>query len=82
MGNAVRFSNNTDQYGYDAVFHQTGPNPASFLHIHDFFEFVIYLGQEPILYQVAGQNYTATFGDILVCDMMDEHMLQCDQNEL
>lgn len=43
MGNAVRFSNNTDQYGYDAVFHQTGPNPASFLHIHDFFEFVIYL---------------------------------------
>ncbi|MEI3306422.1 MAG: hypothetical protein V8R40_10705 [Dysosmobacter sp.] len=62
MGNAVRFSNNTDQYGYDAVFHQTGPNPASFLHIHDFFEFVIYLGQEPILYQVAGQNYTATFG--------------------
>ena len=82
MGNAVRFSNNTDQYWYDAVFHQTGPNPASFLHIHDFFEFVIYLGQEPILYQVAGQNYTATFGDILVCDMMDEHMLQCDQNEL
>ena len=43
MGNAVRFSNNTDQYGYDAVFHQTGPNLASFLHIHDFFEFVIYL---------------------------------------
>ena len=81
MGNAARFSNNTDQYGYDAAFHREGPNLAAFLHVHDFFEFVVYLGQEPIQYRVADREYRAEFGDILVCDMLDEHMLLCDSNE-
>lgn len=81
MGNAVRFSNNSDQYGYDAVFYQSGQNIAGFLHIHDFFEFVIYLGEEPIRYQVAGKEYPVEFGDVLICDMMDEHRLLCDRNE-
>ena len=42
--NAAHFSNNTDQFGFDAELHQSGKNKAPLFHFHDFYEFAIYLG--------------------------------------
>ncbi|MGE4353376.1 MAG: AraC family transcriptional regulator [Oscillospiraceae bacterium] len=70
-----------DQYEFNIALYKTGENPANFLHYHDYYEFVIYLGAVPVMYHVSGQDYTISFGDVIVCDLFDEHMLLCAQND-
>ncbi len=78
---AAHFSNNTDQFGFDAELHQTGKNKAPLFHFHDFYEFVIYLGKEPAKYRLLDQEYEINFGDIVRCDLMDEHMWLIRDND-
>ena len=78
---AAHFSNNTDQFGFDAELHQSGKNKAPLLHFHDFYEFVIYLGKEPARYRLLDQEYEINFGDIVRCDLLDEHMWLIRDNE-
>jgi len=80
-GNAAHFSNNTDQFGFDAELHQSGHNKAPLLHFHDFYEFNIYLGKEPARYRLLDKEYEVNFGDIVRCDLMDEHMWLIKDNE-
>ena len=70
-----------DQDEYDIALHQSGSNSAYFLHYHDYYEFVIYLGAFPATYQVAGRNYSITFGDIIICDLFDKHIFLFTQND-
>lgn len=79
--NAAHFSNNTDQFGFDAELHQSGKNKAPLFHFHDFYEFAIYLGKEPARYRLLDQEYEINFGDIVRCDLMDEHMWLVGDNE-
>ena len=79
--NASHFSNNTDQFGFDAELHQHGKNKAPMFHFHDFYEYVIYLGREPARYRLLDQEYEVNFGDIVRCDLMDEHTWLIQDNE-
>ena len=78
---AAHFSNNTDQFGFDAELHQSGKNKADLFHFHDFYEFVIYLGEEPAKFRLLDQEYEVNFGDIVRCDLMDEHMWLIKEND-
>ena len=80
-GNAAHFSNNTDQFGFDAELHQRGKNKADLFHFHDFYEFVIYLGERPARYRLLDREYEVNFGDIVRCDLMDEHMWLVQEND-
>lgn len=80
-GNASHFSNNTDRFGFDAELHQDGKNKAPMLHFHDFYEYVIYLGKEPARYRLLDREYEVNFGDIVRCDLMDEHVWLVNENE-
>lgn len=78
---ATHYSNNTDRFGFDSELHQSGTNKIPQFHYHDFYEFVIYLGKEPCIYTVSGRDYEIRFGDIVRCDLMDEHVWQISDNE-
>lgn len=75
-----KLSSTVDKYGFNIALHQSGENPAYFLHYHDYCEFVIYLGSSPGTYQVNGENYPISFGDIVVCDVLDEHIFLFEHN--
>ena len=77
----LKLRSTVDKYEYNIAFYKAGDNPAHFLHYHDFYEFVIYMGAELATYRVSDQEYTLSFGDIIVCDLFDEHMLLCEHNE-
>lgn len=77
---ARHFSNNTKQFSFDAELYQSGKNKVPFMHFHDFYEFSIYLGKKPAGYRLFGQEYEVSFGDIVRCDLMDEHMWLLDDN--
>jgi len=68
-GEASHFSNNTDQFGFDAELHRSGHNKAPQLHFHDFYEFNIYLGKEPARYRLLDKEYEVNFGDIVRRDI-------------
>ena len=78
---AKHFSNNTRQFSFDAELYQSGKNKVPFMHFHDFYEFSIYLGKKPAVYRLFDQEYLVTFGDIVRCDLMDEHMWMAEDND-
>ncbi len=80
-GDASHFSNNTDQFGFDAELHKSGENKAPMFHFHDFYEFNIYLGKEPARFRLLDKEYDVNFGDIVRCDLMDEHVWLVNDNE-
>ncbi|MEA4933293.1 MAG: AraC family transcriptional regulator [Lawsonibacter sp.] len=77
----LKLRSTVDQYEYNIAFYREGKNSALFLHYHDYYEFVIYLGAEPVKYLVSDHEYQVSFGDIIVCDLFDEHMMLCEENE-
>ena len=78
---ATQFINNTNRFSFDAELYQHGPNKVNMLHFHDFYEFTVYLGKEPAKYALGGQEHEVVFGDIVRCDLMDEHVWLLNSNE-
>lgn len=78
---ATQYANSTNQFSFDAELHESGRNKANLLHFHDFYEVTIYLGKESAQYRLNGQKYDISFGDVVRCDLMDEHMWLLDDNE-
>lgn len=66
--------------GYYVTFHQEKKNSAYFMHYHDYYEAVFYLGNQPVHYIQDGQSYTISKGDVILCGMFTEHMFDCKSN--
>lgn len=66
--------------GYYVSMHEEEKNSAYFLHYHDYYEVIFYLGSNPVTLIQNGKNYTLSKGDIILCGMFSEHMFLCESN--
>lgn len=69
-----------DEEDYHAVFHKKEHNVAHFLHYHDYYEIVFYLGDSSVTYLTGGKKYQVYRGDIIVCNLFEPHFLLCEKN--
>ena len=68
------------EVGFQTVYHTSNRNVAYFKHCHDYYEIVFYLGTEPLRYCWEDQEYQVIRGDIILCNMFEQHMFSCQEN--
>lgn len=73
-------TNSEDEYS--AFFHDTGYNRARLMHYHDYYEITFYLGSNSAVYRTNEAVYELHRGDIILCNMFEPHMFECDSNIL
>ncbi|MCD8196001.1 MAG: AraC family transcriptional regulator [Lachnospiraceae bacterium] len=66
--------------GYHLTYYDTGTNQTGFVHYHDYYEVIVYMGED-VLYQLEGSEYTVRRGDVILCRMFENHVLECRDNE-
>lgn len=68
------------EVGFQTIYHTSDMNEAYFKHYHDYYEIVFYLGTESLLYCWEDQEYQVVRGDIILCNMFEQHMFSCQEN--
>lgn len=67
-----------DGYRYD--FYSKEPNRSYFLHYHDYYEIIFYLGRGDLCYVLDGAEYQVKRNDIIFANIFKPHIFQCQDN--
>lgn len=76
--------NARDLFSFNFIIQDSGPSLAYFPHYHDYYEIQFYYGKKPVTYRAGNDEYEASYGDILLCDMFEPHMFMmsnCNNHE-
>ncbi|MCI8416608.1 MAG: helix-turn-helix transcriptional regulator [Lachnospiraceae bacterium] len=65
---------------YHIIKYSEGENSSYFMHYHDFYEVIIYMGED-MTYLLEEKEYPIRGGDVILCRMFENHMLLCRENE-
>lgn len=79
-----RLKGNVDTYGgMEINFYPTSETVAQYVHYHDYYEIIVYLGETPAAFIHKGTDTKrpVRLGDILLIDIFDSHMLDATGNE-
>ncbi|BEU87040.1 AraC family transcriptional regulator [Selenomonas sp. TAMA-11512] len=82
--NVSRLRGNVDTYGgMEINFYPTSETVAQYVHYHDYYEIIIYLGDTPatFIHKETAAKRPVHMGDILLIDIFDGHMLDARGNE-
>lgn len=67
--------------GFGVDYHNRGNNPNPFLHHHDYYEIIYYLGQREMQYLHEGTYHTVSRGDIILCGIFENHQCCYEREE-